>query len=45
MDNASSEYVFTSEFFSPTKTKLPTEIPGIVFSEVFDQTLKFIQVC
>ncbi|KAL2914393.1 Vacuolar protein sorting-associated protein 52 [Polyrhizophydium stewartii] len=43
LDNASSEYIFTTEFFARTKTRHPIEVPGVVFTEVFDQTLKFIQ--
>ncbi|KAI8927959.1 Sac2 family-domain-containing protein [Entophlyctis helioformis] len=43
LDNACSEYIFTTEFFAGAKTKHPIEVPGVVFTEVFDQTLKFIQ--
>ncbi|KAJ8328797.1 Vacuolar protein sorting-associated protein 52 [Batrachochytrium dendrobatidis] len=43
LDNACSEYIFTTEFFSKTNTSHPIEVPGVVFTEIFDQTLKMLQ--
>ncbi|KAH6574301.1 hypothetical protein BASA50_009922 [Batrachochytrium salamandrivorans] len=43
LDNASSEYIFTTEFFARTDSRHPIEMSGVVFSEVFDQTLKMVQ--
>ncbi|KAJ3070045.1 hypothetical protein HDU98_006918 [Podochytrium sp. JEL0797] len=60
MDNASSEYIFTTEFFfspwkkaskSPATTGSPvsppppggSNDPNVVFAEIFEPTLKFIQ--
>ncbi|KAJ3309539.1 hypothetical protein HDU76_003578, partial [Blyttiomyces sp. JEL0837] len=46
MDNSSSEYVFTTEFFLPAhkrSAKSPDFNPGAVFAEMFEPTLKFIQ--
>eukprot|EP00842_Homolaphlyctis_polyrhiza_P007101 jgi/Hompol1/980/HPOL_001180-RA len=43
LDNACAEYIFTTDFFAGTKTNHPIEVPGVVFTEIFDQTLKYIQ--
>ena len=49
MDNACSEYIFVNEFFTnpnpKRQKKLPNMEPLTVFNEIFDATLKYIQVC
>ncbi|KAJ3216643.1 Vacuolar protein sorting-associated protein 52 [Dinochytrium kinnereticum] len=52
MDNASSEYIFTTEFFFPPRKRLATKAmadmggvinTGAVFSDIFDATMKLMQ--
>ena len=47
IDNASSEYVFTCEFFSDPSPKKTTSQENLnsFFSQAFDPTMKFIEVC
>ncbi len=44
MDNASSEYLFTLEFFINPHSKKFNEIPGGAFNEIFDSTINLVQV-
>ena len=44
MDNASSEYLFTTEFFVTNRSKKITDFPGSVFNEIYDNTIKLVQV-
>lgn len=44
MDNSSSEYVFSLEFFTgANRSKKTQEVPGSAFSETYDATLKLVQ--
>ena len=44
MDNASSEYIFTIEFFLNNHSKKINETVGGAFNEIFDGTIKLVQV-
>ena len=44
MDNASSEYLFTSEFFVNNHSKKFNETVGGAYNEIFDGTVKLVQV-
>jgi vacuolar protein sorting-associated protein 52 len=43
IDNASSEYVFTSEFFSDPKNPMPHASLESFFSQTFEPTMKFVE--
>jgi hypothetical protein len=43
MDNASSEYLFTIDFFIVPNSKKNIETMGAAFNEIFDPTIKIIQ--
>jgi hypothetical protein len=45
MDNASSEYIFVSEFFVTQRGKKTSESsPSTVFHDIFDPSIKLVQV-